>query len=153
MVIDFILIRKKSHTQGCTLINWNSPLNCMLLPPYNRNGIKAENCVPYLQFLSFDIPATPQKLILFFLYRYDKIRSIIFTFINKTGLSMFETDGPYGGSTCAATNHTHHKSASDSVYWQTRLQAQLYSDLRAQNVFINQPDNYFYWGGSKTGMG
>ena len=66
---------------------------------------------------------------------------------------MVETDGPYGGSICAATNHTHHSSVSDSVYWQTRLQAQLYSDLRAQNVFINQPDNYFYWGGSKTAMG
>ena len=86
-------------------------------------------------------------------HRYDKIHDIIFEFINKTGLSMLETDGPYGGAVCASLNHTHHNSTSDSVYWQTRLQAELYSDLRGMNVFINQPDNYFYWGASKSAMG
>ena len=85
--------------------------------------------------------------------RYDKIRQIIFNFVDKTGLTNFETDGPYGGGACASKNHSHHIDAEDSVYWQTRLQAQLYADLRAKNVYIHQPDNYFYWGGSKTGMG
>ena len=87
------------------------------------------------------------------MHRYDKIRDIIFEFINKTGLSMLETDGPYGGAVCASLNHTHHYSTSDSVYWQTRLQAELYSDLRGMNVFINQPVNYFYSGASKAAMG
>ena len=36
---------------------------------------------------------------------------------------------------------------------QNQLQGQFYSALRARNVFINQPDMYFYQGGSKTGMG
>ncbi len=38
---------------------------------------------------------------------------IIFTFINQTGPSMLETDGPYGGAKCGSTNHTHYTSASD----------------------------------------
>lgn len=73
--------------------------------------------------------------------------------INRTGLSMFETDGPYGGGACASKTHDYHSGEADSIYWQTRLQGELYADLRRSNVFINQPDNYFYWGGSKTGMG
>ncbi len=33
------------------------------------------------------------------------------------------------------------------------MQAQFYTAMRERNVFINQPDMYFYQGGSKTGMG
>ena len=64
-----------------------------------------------------------------------------------------QTDGPYGGDECDTTNHTHHDDLGDSIYRQTQMQAQFYSALRAQNIFINQPDSYFYQGGSKTGMG
>lgn len=84
---------------------------------------------------------------------YDKLHDMIYNFINVTGLSMLETDGPYGGGACAATNHSHHTGLSDSVYMQTQFQANLYAALREKNVFINQPDNYFFQGGSKTGMG
>ena len=28
--------------------------------------------------------------------RYDKLHSLVSNFLNKTGLSMLETDGPYG---------------------------------------------------------
>ncbi len=43
------------------------------------------------------------------------------------GLSMLETDGPYGGETCASTNHTYHTNYGDSVYHQTMTQAALYA--------------------------
>ena len=66
---------------------------------------------------------------------------------------MVETDGPYGGQPCASETHAHHVDNLDSIFWQTKLQGQFYSDLRTLNVFINQPDGYFYQGGSKTGMG
>ena len=66
---------------------------------------------------------------------------------------MLETDGPYDGTPCAATSHSHHTDLNDSVYWQNRLQGELYSDLKELNVFINQPDMYFYQGGNKVGMG
>jgi hypothetical protein len=84
----------------------------------------------------------------------DKLDGFVAAFTGSTvGLTMLETDGPYGGEPCASTNHSHHVGASDSVYQQTRVQAAFYADLRARNVYINQPDNYFFQGGSKTGMG
>eukprot|EP01137_Pigoraptor_chileana_P026613 Opistho-2@8183 len=84
---------------------------------------------------------------------WDKLNGYVFGFLNATGLSMVETDGPYGGTQCASTSHAHHAGLEDSVYQQTMLQAQMYARLRELGIFINQPDNYFYAGGSKTGMG
>ena len=66
---------------------------------------------------------------------------------------MIETDGPYGGQTCASVTHTHHRGYSDSVFHQNRLQMQFYTDLKTLNIFINQPDNYFFQGGNKVAMG
>jgi hypothetical protein len=43
--------------------------------------------------------------------------------ITDTGLSMIETDGPYGGGICNSHNHTHHRGLLDSQYWQMRLQS------------------------------
>ena len=40
--------------------------------------------------------------------RYDKIQDIFLNMVDRTGLSMVETDGPYGGAPCEATNHSHH---------------------------------------------
>ena len=54
---------------------------------------------------------------------------------------------------CKSTSHQHHRDVSDSVYQQNRLQGEYFGILRQLGVYINQPDNYFYQGGSKTGMG
>lgn len=83
----------------------------------------------------------------------DKLKGLVYNFINKTGLAMLETDGPFGGGTCASKNHSHHRGLEDSVYRQAQQQDELYKYLRSLNVFINQPDNFFFAGGSKTGMG
>lgn len=83
----------------------------------------------------------------------DKLKGLVYGFINSTGLSMLETDGPYGGGTCSAKNHTHHHGLEDSVYRQTQQQAEFYKYLRSLDVFINQPDNFFFAGGSKAAMG
>ena len=83
----------------------------------------------------------------------DKLNAYVFGFINETGLISIETDGPYGGSECASKTHDHHVELRDSVYEQTKAQGEFYSKLRALNVYIHQPDNFFYQGGSKTGMG
>ena len=135
---------------------------------------------------------------------YDKLFGLVEHFINQTGLAMLETDGPYGGGPCAATDHAHHHGLEDSVYRQTQLQsgarmhgrgrgrgrgrgqgdgphtafgvlpadapsarnptfpllpprvcvrAAFYHEMRARNVYVNQPDNFFFQGGSRTGMG
>ena len=39
------------------------------------------------------------------------------------------------------------------MYQQNLLQGRYFTILRQRGVYINQPDNYFYQGGSKTGMG
>ena len=83
----------------------------------------------------------------------DKLNDFAYGFINETGLSMLETDGPYGGGACASANHSHHLQLSDSVYQQNMQQASWYSGLRARNVYINQPDSYFFQGGQRTGLG
>ena len=71
--------------------------------------------------------------------------------MDVTGLSMVETDGPYPGYPCSSTNHSHHHGLDDSVYWQLKLQSQFYRILRDREVYINQPDDYYYQGGSKSG--
>jgi hypothetical protein len=83
----------------------------------------------------------------------DKLNEYAYGFINLTSLSMLETDGPYGGGSCASTNHSHHLQLSDSVYQQTRVQASWYAGLRSRGVYINQPDDYFFQGGQRTGLG
>ena len=81
------------------------------------------------------------------------ISTVIFDFFERTGLSMIETDGPYGGQTCYSKDHSHHLDEEDSVYWQNRLQAELFMELKERNVFINQPDEYFHAGGNKLPLG
>ena len=84
---------------------------------------------------------------------YDKILNLTLNFIEKTGLSMIEADGPYGGGSCGANNHSYHADLSDSIYRQTEKQNEFFHLLRGMGLYINQPDNYFYQGGGKTGMG
>lgn len=83
----------------------------------------------------------------------DELNGFIFNFLDKTGISMLELDGPYAGMTCSSQNHSHHEGEDDSVYQQMLLQSQLFSELRTRGVYLNQPDNYFYEGGSRTAMG
>jgi len=83
----------------------------------------------------------------------EQLTSRLFNFINQTGLSMLETDGPYPGYECASSEHAHHEGVGDSVYQQTRLQAHFYYTLREMGVYVNQPDIYWFQGGNKAGMG
>jgi len=82
---------------------------------------------------------------------YDYLLTRNLNFMEKTGVTMVETDGPYPGYSCSSTNHSHHRGLSDSVYWQLKLQSEYYKILREKEIYINQPDTYFYQGGSKTG--
>jgi hypothetical protein len=86
------------------------------------------------------------------LFRYDYLLTRVLNFMDETGLSMVETDGPYPGYPCSSQNHSHHRDLEDSIYWQLKLQSQFYRTLRKREVYINQPDDYFYQGGSKTGV-
>ena len=83
----------------------------------------------------------------------DKLSALIYDFVNATGLSGVELDGPYGGGPCASTNHSHHAGAGDAMYRNAQQTAILFGALRSAGLYINQPDNYFYQGGQRTGIG
>ncbi|KAG7357466.1 hypothetical protein IV203_002154 [Nitzschia inconspicua] len=84
---------------------------------------------------------------------YDRLSEYVVDFIKETGITMLEADGPFGGSSCASTNHSHHDGLEDSVYVQTQFQNKFFLRLREMGVYLNQPDSYFSQGGSRTGMG
>ena len=69
-----------------------------------------------------------------------------------TGLSMVETDGPYGGQSCGSTQHDHY-GADDSITAQWTNQAAFYSELRARGVFVHAPDDYLFAGGANKFCG
>jgi hypothetical protein len=79
----------------------------------------------------------------------DYLDPLIEAKIAMAGLAMVETDGPYGGGLCSATNHTHHTSVFDSQYWQARLQSEFYQKMRRLGIFVNAPDVYFSQGANK----
>ena len=83
----------------------------------------------------------------------DKLTGLISNFLNTTGLTGVELDGPYGGGPCASKNHSHHEDAGDAVYRNAQQTAVLFGALRSAGIYINQPDNYFYQGGQRTGIG
>ena len=83
----------------------------------------------------------------------DELTSLVTSFVAATGLAAVEMDGPYPGYLCASTNHTHHTGLADSVYQQTKYQGELFRTLRAMNVYIHQPDSYYFQGGAKNSMG
>ena len=100
---------------------------------------------------------------------YDELLNLTLSFLDYTGITMVETDGPYGGYTCKSSSHAHHRGLEDSVYQQNRLQSQFFRILRSRKIYINQPDIYYFQvqihscqlvllsmsvkGGNKGGMG
>ena len=73
----------------------------------------------------------------------------ILNFIEKTKLNAVVTDGPYPGYSCNSTNHSHHEGYQDSIYQQTRLQGEFYRQLRNREIYLNQPDIFFFQGANK----
>lgn len=79
----------------------------------------------------------------------DKIKY----FFDKTGLDIWENDGPYPGDLCASTTHPGHKGLDDSQWRQMEIQKELYHWLNARGVYINAPDWYFLDGTNKIAIG
>ena len=74
-------------------------------------------------------------------------------FIQKTGLDIFENDGPYPGDVCASTKHPGHKGLEDSQWAQIELQKGLYRWCNENGVYVNAPDWYFLDGTHKISLG
>ena len=78
---------------------------------------------------------------------------ILLKFINFTDISMLVLDGPYGGSSCSSTNHSHHDGLEDSMYQQTQHQDKFLLTLRNMGIYLNIPDSYFFSGSNRIGIG
>ena len=76
----------------------------------------------------------------------------VMSFIDATGLSMVETDGPFGGTPCGSHDHDHY-GAEDSVQAQWENQVAFYAALRERGVFIHAPDDYTFAGGANKDCG
>jgi hypothetical protein len=81
-----------------------------------------------------------------------QLTSKVLTQMNISGLSMLETDGPYAGNPCAATDHDHY-DAADSVEMQWRGQVEFYALMRQHGVYVHAPDGYLYAGGANKECG
>lgn len=76
------------------------------------------------------------------------------TFMEKTGMTVFENDGSYPGNVCASTEHAHHKGLKDSQWKQRKQIADLYQWMCETGIYTNIPDyGYLLNGASKTSIG
>ena len=77
----------------------------------------------------------------------------LFEFMEFVGQDVIETDGPYHGYPCEATNHKYHQGRDDSFRVQWEKMTEFFHGCRQRGIFVNAPDNYFHHGSNKTGMG
>ena len=77
----------------------------------------------------------------------------VLNFMDKTGMGVIVTDGPYHGDVCASTQHAHHNGLADSQLRQWEACVNFYYECRARGIQINSPDNYYLNGSNKCGMG
>jgi hypothetical protein len=77
----------------------------------------------------------------------------LFEFMDFVGQDVIETDGPYHGYPCEATNHKYHRGRDDSFRVQWEKMTEFFHGCRRRGIFVNAPDNYFHQGSNKTGMG
>lgn len=80
---------------------------------------------------------------------FDRIK----TFMTETGFDLLEHDGSYPGDVCASTSHPGHEGLHDSQWRQFAKIADFYNWCRAEGIYLNVPDSYFFQGSNKTGMG
>lgn len=74
-------------------------------------------------------------------------------FIKRTGIDLFENDGPYAGDVCASTKHPGHKGLADSQWAQMELQKEFYRWCSKNGIYVNAPDWYFMDGTNKISIG
>ena len=84
---------------------------------------------------------------------YDNLTVFVGNFMTLANLTMYETDGPYGGAACMSESHKYHVNYYDSMYHQEMMMNQFYAWLLGLGVFTNVPDWYGFAGANKIGYG
>lgn len=83
----------------------------------------------------------------------DEYFAKLFKFIDETGMDVIETDGPYHGYPCGATNHEYHDGAADSYYAQWKRQVEFFQGCMQRGMYIHAPDWYYYCGSHRSSFG
>ena len=80
---------------------------------------------------------------------HQQYRDNIVSFLNKTGMAMLETDGPYEGATCAVTSKSGFRHVNNSQLVQYAANVEFYRQLKREfNTFLTVPDPYWNSGGT-----
>jgi hypothetical protein len=74
-------------------------------------------------------------------------------FMVRTGFALLEHDGSDPGDVCASRQHPGHRGLEDSQWNQWRRITAFYGWCRERGIYLNVPDNSFFNGANKTGMG
>ena len=61
--------------------------------------------------------------------------------LNSSGVTVFETDGPYAGYGCSNSSHQH-GGVANSIALQSRAMGALYGQLQSLGVYVNAPDSW-----------
>lgn len=83
----------------------------------------------------------------------DEYFEKLLNFIDETGMTVIETDGPYHGMPCGATDHEYHDGVADSYRVNWERQSKFYQRCIERGLYINSPDWYFFSGSNKIGIG
>lgn len=83
----------------------------------------------------------------------EEAMEALLAFVDATGVSVVEIDGPYEGALCASTRHRHHQGLRDSALMQWQRNMRLLRRLSARGVYLLVPDPFFYDGTHKIGVG
>ena len=77
----------------------------------------------------------------------------LLAFVDATGLTAVEIDGPYEGAVCNTSHHRHHQGLGDSQLMQWEAQMLLLRRLAARGCYLLVPDPFYLHGTHKIGMG
>jgi len=80
-------------------------------------------------------------------------RTNMFKLMDATGLASFDPDGGYCGEPCASKTHPGHKGLEDSIWMQWEHYREILHECQRRNVYVTNPDWYFWDGQVCTGMG
>jgi hypothetical protein len=82
-----------------------------------------------------------------------KDQQTLLDFMEKTGMDLIETDGPYHGFPCHSTGHPGHKGFLDSFRVNWEGNCRFYEECARRGIYVMSPDWYYAARVNRTPMG
>ena len=84
---------------------------------------------------------------------FEGYRERALDFLEKSGMKMWDIDGPYHGEPCASTKHPGHKGIEDSQWQQWKLHREWLAELMERDIYLPIPEWNILTGQSACSMG